>query len=48
MDRVALGELSGTSVELPDTLVIPPAKALEIDERMLKRLAAVERKGKRK
>jgi hypothetical protein len=47
MDRVALGELSGTSVELPDTLVIPPARALEIDEGMLKRLAALERKAKR-
>ena len=48
MDRVVLGELSGTSVELPDTLVIPPARALEIDEGMLDRLAALERKAKRK
>jgi uncharacterized protein YabN with tetrapyrrole methylase and pyrophosphatase domain len=48
MDRVTLGELSGASVELPDTLVIPPARALEIDEGMLKRLAALERKAKRK
>jgi uncharacterized protein YabN with tetrapyrrole methylase and pyrophosphatase domain len=48
MDRVALGELSGTSVELPDTLVIPPAKALEIDAGMLKRLAALDRKTKAK
>jgi len=48
MDRVALGELSGASIELPDTLVIPPARALEIDEGMLKRLAALERKARRK
>jgi len=39
---------SGASVELADTLVIPPARALEIDERMLKRLAALERKAKGK
>jgi RimJ/RimL family protein N-acetyltransferase len=36
MDRVALGDLPGTSVELPDTLVIPPAGELEIDAGMLK------------
>jgi hypothetical protein len=48
MERVALAGLSEASVELPDTLVIPPARALEIDERMLKRLAALERKAGRK
>ena len=48
MDRVVLGELSGASVELPDTLVIPPARALEVDKRMLERLAAIERKAKTK
>lgn len=48
MDRVALGELSGVSIELPDTLVIPPARALETDEGMLERLAALERKAGRK
>jgi len=48
IERVALGELPGASVELPDTLVIPPARALEIDEGMLERLAALERKKKRK
>ena len=46
MDRVALGERRHIG-QLPDTLVIPPARALEIDEGMLKRLAALERKAKR-
>ena len=48
MDRVTLADLPGTSIELPDTLVIPPAGALEIYAGMLKRLATLERKAKRK
>jgi hypothetical protein len=48
MDRVALGELSAISVDLPDTLVIPPARALEVDKGMLNRLAALERKARKK
>ena len=35
-------------VELPDTLVVPPARPLEIKAGMLKRLAALERKARRK
>jgi hypothetical protein len=45
---VALGELSAISVDLPDTLVIPPARALEVDKGMLNRLAALERKARKK
>jgi len=47
MERVALAALSEASVELPDTLVIPPARPLEINEGMLKRLAALERKARK-
>ncbi|HET7779907.1 MAG TPA: hypothetical protein VFL07_15260, partial [Rudaea sp.] len=46
IERVTLGELSGASIELPDTLVVPPARTLEIDKRMLERLAAIERKAR--
>jgi len=48
IERVALGDLPGASVELPDTLVVPPARPLEIKAGMLKRLAALERKARRK
>ena len=43
--RVRLGKLPGTKIELPDTLVIPPARPLEVDSAMVERLGRLDRRN---
>ena len=42
IERIMLGELTNASVDMHVTLVIPPAKALQPDDEIRKRLAALD------
>lgn len=42
VQRARLGELPGLAIELPDTVVLPPAQPLRSDPSILARLAAIE------
>lgn len=43
IERTTLRRLAAARIELPDTLVIPPAGKLEPDEKVLRRVAQLER-----
>jgi uncharacterized protein YabN with tetrapyrrole methylase and pyrophosphatase domain len=45
IERIALRRLAEANIELPDTIVIPPARALAVNRGMLKRLAALDREA---
>jgi hypothetical protein len=42
MERVALGDLPKADIGMPDTVVVPPARALQPDTAMRARLAALD------
>jgi len=48
IERVRLADIADARVELADTLVIPPARPLEVNQRVLARLARLERAGRKR
>jgi len=48
IERVRLADIANARVELADTLVIPPARPLEVNQRVLARLARLERAGRKR
>jgi precorrin-6B methylase 1 len=45
IERIKLRDLAQARIELADTLVLPPARALQVDTKMLERLARLERRS---
>jgi precorrin-6B methylase 1 len=43
MERIALGDLPGADIGMPDTVVVPPVRALQPDTAMRSRLAELDR-----
>jgi len=45
IERMTLRKLASARIEVPDTVVIPPARKLEPNARILRRLAKLDRRG---